>query len=506
MTTSTGTPSPRYDRLDAFWHAASSSYLTLALLFFLALTAVAGLIFPQMPSGLDSAAAEGWLGAAILRYRGAGGVLRAVGVFGILDGVWLRVLLGLLAYNLSLRAAAALHRLVASGRAIDAPPSFPPHLAVQRLTLEAPLEAASTVLRGALRGRYHAVVEGSGVDHACFYARRGRLGALGALLLAGGPLLLLGGLLVNSAVGWRSTEIVLTPHGSANLPAPGGLRVLLNDAQGDAAADITLMQGDGRQARLRVAPLRPARWGNLWVVQTAFGTALEARATSRGRDLVLQALASSGPIGAEIHLPFRQTPSEQAFVVAGRSLTLRVVGYSALPERDIREPVFLVEAYRGDSPSPVVTQLVTQEATFSVDDITLQLRRGWHLVLIVAHLPGMVLIGLGVLLAGIGGVLAVSWSFTQTWAHLSATGDGVSLTLRTEAALRAPAEVRRLGRAVADQLAAQAIAAPLSELALLTAPAIDQASAPAAADASAPAVAAGPAATAPMVPPEEMAG
>jgi hypothetical protein len=102
---------------------------------------------------LDSAAADRWFGAAVAGYRGMGATLRAVGAFDILQGLWLRVLLAFLAYNLALRLADQLRRIRRAWRTVALPPPFPPDLPEQRVTLGGTLEAAMSAAQEAMRPR-----------------------------------------------------------------------------------------------------------------------------------------------------------------------------------------------------------------------------------------------------------------------------------------------------------------------------------------------------------------
>ena len=121
-------PESRGDALDSLWRFASSGRVTLALIALLAATLALALIFPQLPAGLDSAATDRWFSAAVAGYRSLGTMLRAIGAFDILQGLWLRVLLAFLAYNLALRLADQLRRIRQAWRTVALPPPFPPDL------------------------------------------------------------------------------------------------------------------------------------------------------------------------------------------------------------------------------------------------------------------------------------------------------------------------------------------------------------------------------------------
>ena len=442
-------PESRADALNSLWRVASSGRVTLALIALLAATLALAIAFPQLPAGLDSAAADRWFSAAVAGYRSLGTILRAIGAFDILQGLWLRVLLAFLAYNLALRLADQLRRIRQAWRTVALPPPFPPDLPAERVTLDVTLEAATGVVQEAMRARYPMLISTTDVGQARVYGRRRRAGLLGAPVLSLGLLLLLTGLVVNGLAGWPSADIALAANSSAGLSVGGGLQLLLDSIEGEGRAtrsNVTMTRSDGRQERLTAGYIRPARSGNLWIAQRATGPALQARARTADRPLLLQSLATDSQANATLNLPFRQT-SEVAFAIPGRNLAFRVVSYNALPEQGIQGPVFLVEAYRGDTATPFLTQLVENTATLTIEDISVDLRRDRYVELIAAYLPGLGPIAFGLLLVLAGAVVLLVWGCTETWGNLTVSEQGVVVIFRTAAPLRARAECARLGRA-----------------------------------------------------------
>ena len=277
-------PESRGDALDSLWRFASSGRVTLALIALLAATLALAIIFPQLPAGLDSAAADRWFSAAVAGYRGLGTMLRAVGAFDILQGVWLRILLAFLAYNLALRLADQLRRIRRAWRTVALPPPFPPDLPAERVTLGVTLEAATGIVQEAMRPRYPMLVSAADVGQSRVYGRRRRAGLLGAPVLSLGLLLLLTGLVVNGLAGWPPADIALAANSSAGLSVGGGLQLLLDSIEGEGRATrstVTVTRSDGRQERLTAGYTLPARSGNLWIAQRATGPALQARARTR---------------------------------------------------------------------------------------------------------------------------------------------------------------------------------------------------------------------------------
>lgn len=447
----------RRDRLDRLWRFASSGRVTLALLALLTLTLALSAFFPQVAAGPDSVELERRLGAAAAGYRELGALLRAAGVFTILTSPWLRIILALLVYNLALRLADQLRALAAARRPVTIPPPLRPGLTAVHVTAPAGQEPALTTAQAAMRSRYPLLVSEQEPGQACAYGRRGRPAALSGVCVTLGLLLALTGLLRDITAGWRISETPMVTHSSITLPLAGGPQLTLDAIAGDAAnatATFTLAWPDGRGFTLRTGAFRPARVGDLWIAQLSSGPALQARAASGTRPLSLQLLADSvrfKPEASElIRMAFRQAQPEQAFAIPARSLTFRVVSYSSLPAQGIAGPVFLVEAYRGDEPTPVLTRLVEAEAMLAIDDVTVDLRRDQHTVLAAAYLPGMIFLGLGAFLclAGVALGVAAGWGYTETWASLTFGAPASALVFRTAAPRGARAEAQRLALAV----------------------------------------------------------
>ena len=431
--------------LDGLWYAGSASYTLMILTALLAGTLALAAIIPQQPAGLAGAAAEQWLTGAASGYRQAGSFLRAVGVFHIAGSPWMRAILAALALNLALRVAAQagfLHRLWRSPGLLGAPP----RLIVQRTTLPGSLDILVSQVSAMFGPRFSSVAIDNEAEHAQVYAVQRPLGATGPLLTYLGPLLIMLGLLLNDALGWRAINIALAPGGSASLPVAGGLRVTLDSVAEAGTKPAVLRLADAQAGRsVPIAANRPARWGSVWLTQQELGPVLAVSAEDGGGQPVpIQALASGGAVSERLQLLFQQTQGEQAFALPTLDLSFRAVSYPALPERNIAAPVFLVEAYRGADPAPVFDELVEDIATVNLDGVTLTLRRDRYVTLEAAALPGLPLLLLGAIIMLAGVIMSAIYGPTRAWIGLAANGDVVDLAVRAAAAAEPEREVARL--------------------------------------------------------------
>ncbi|MEJ5198447.1 MAG: cytochrome c biogenesis protein ResB [Anaerolineae bacterium] len=439
--------------LDQLWRFVSSGYVTLFLFAVLAVALALAMIFPQLPASLEAGERVRQLDALTSSYRELGPILRQIGIFTILDGLWLRLTAGLLAYSLLLRLADRGRRLAAVWRPVDAAPAPRPIGATGRVTVVAGPQEALAAVQQIMRSRYPTLLVETTEKSARVYGRRGERGAAADLLFTISLLLLLAGLLINATAGWYTVELPLMASEAARFPFAGGLEIAFEGFAADAAgsrAIVAVTWADGRRVELR-----PARAGNLWVIRLGEGPVLVARVSSADRPLLLQMLAVGAAAGEEIRASFPQARTEQAFAIPERNLTFRVVSYDALPGQGIGKPVFLVEAYRGDEPTPILTQLVEARTTFAVDDVTVDLRRERYAVLMAAYAPGLILLIVAVLLALAAMLLAIGGGYAETWAVLSFGRPTVAVAFRTVASWRPAAEVKRLAAAVEAAFPAQ---------------------------------------------------
>ena len=443
--------------MDDVWRIASSARVTLILIALLVLSSALAATFPQQPSGLEARAAARWLDATATSAGRFGPLLRSLGLFGVMGGIGQRVLLAALAYNLALRLAAQAQQAWRAWRGSDVLPEPPMGAAHCRITVSEPLTDAPAYVQNKLRARYREVTvrdEPPGVraqeSTRYVYAERRRFGTVGALLACAGPLLALLGLLVNSASGWRTSDVSLASGDHTTLRQAGGLMLTLDGISGDGGATtsvITATREDGTARQVRARPLLPARWGDLWILQRSTGAALSVLARDdRGRPLLLQALEPAGQASGELHIAFRPTDTEQEFAAPAQNLVFRVVSYPALPEKGIDRPVFVVEAYRGDDPTPVLRELVQDQADLTLADQTYVLRRDRYAVLEIGYLPGGSLVAAGILLMLLGLAIALAWRYTQAWVILHSANGKANGIVTAESPLGSRRELATLAQ------------------------------------------------------------
>ena len=440
--------------LDSLWFAASAPQLTIALTVLLASTFALAALLPQLPAGSDPAAAARWYATTAASFGRLGPFLSASGLFNVLDGPWITLLLAFTAFHALLRVAAQIAHLVKARRgAALAPPGLPFELA------QLPVEPATLAERVAALDEAQpdrdAAEPPDGISPRLridAYFERRSWAAVGPLLTYLGPLLILGGLLWNSVAGWRVLDLSLTP-GRVSQPAQArGLALTLvkaPDARAGAPGVVSLAQG-GASVDAWLDAGRPAKWGNIWIAQRSGGPTLTVLAEQDGQQLPLQALEAGEGAGETLRLRFGQNENEQGFAIPAANLAFRVVSYDRLPERGIERPVFLLEGFVGEDSTPLLNALIEDERAVSWRGVNLALRRDRYVVVDLASAPGLPLLLLGGLILLAGAAVTAWGGQTRLWVNAAAEGDGTLLAVRAAA----PAAGQRAVAALTHQLAA----------------------------------------------------
>ncbi|OQA46725.1 MAG: ResB-like family protein [Chloroflexi bacterium ADurb.Bin325] len=425
-------PARRLNRaLDGLWCLASAPQALALLLALLAAALAFAAGVSQMPRGLDAAAQERWLAATLPQFGRFGQFLRAVGAFDVLDGVFVYALLAALAFVLALRLAAQIRFALRLRRRTDIPLA-PAGLPIVQADARAALTDAAQRVADACRAGFPVVRVVAQERHVQVYAERRRGGAWGPALTYLAALLLILGLLLDGLLGWGAPiSVTLAPGASAAVGPSDPLALTLEAVTDEPASSTVVLARAGQAATVRARFAWPGRWRNIWLAQRATGPALVVSARDdSGRPLPLQSLAAGGEVDETLQMLFSETQNEQAFAIPTRNLTLRAIYYPALPDRDITEPVYQVEAYREDEAAPLVSALVEDEAEVPLAGATLSLAAERYVELAVAYLPGLALIAAGGLLLLAGATLSACYGPERIWADLIADGEQARIAVR----------------------------------------------------------------------------
>ncbi|HHS98098.1 MAG TPA: hypothetical protein ENK08_09435 [Chloroflexi bacterium] len=355
-----------------FWHAlwefATGDVALAAVLLALALCWVLLLLIPQAPP--DPLGLGRWMIRAEARFGALTGPLRSLGLFTLLRSPFYRAILAMLAFLLLVRTVAWAERLWQGRRAGRG------HGEWTRLdegTLE---EMARWLSRRGYRTRR--VVKGHVLQ-----ADRWPWAELTALLANLAPLLLLLGLLVGEAAGWKVEGVVGEAGRTVSVPGDG-VFTLVKTAAGWAAD----------RPGVRVYPV-------------GSGPELTVSAVdSAGNPLGLQQSASDSPSSI---LYFRLTEEERDayFAIPDAGLIVRI---APRPETPFRPGMDLqVQVFRSPSGRLVWEGTASGEATtLAVEELDIHIAQGAYPLLLAVRDPGY---WLKVLALALIGVAMLGWGF-----------------------------------------------------------------------------------------------
>jgi cytochrome c biogenesis protein len=171
-------------------------------------------LFPQLPA--DLASRPSWLAAVALRYRGATGLLRALGWFDVYYSAWFLALLAALLLNTLLCTIQRLPRLWRSltqaPQVTQSDAFFDGFARRAEWTLASPQAGLAAVRQALTEQRYRTYVEtDQAAGRANLHAERCRWARAGTALSHLAVLLLLAAILARPALGWQQTGVTLLP-------------------------------------------------------------------------------------------------------------------------------------------------------------------------------------------------------------------------------------------------------------------------------------------------------
>ena len=416
------------DLLDSIWRASGSASTTVVLIMLLIITLLVIALIPGAGSELSL------VQQSSTHVLDSSTSQTAVKIGYVALSVWLKALLAAIGFISLLRLA---DQVLGASRIFrrGCYPPCPPQVMPERHVVGEELGPAAKQTEHGLKSSWPEVRCERQPARVRFFATRRRWKAIDGILIEIGPLMVLLGLAVNSAAGWHFTSIALPPEGPVSLQGSASTTLSLNGIANDGSdvtAVILASTGQNVATEQLITNHRPGRWGNLWVTLQATGPALIVNASDvSNRPLLLQSLVGSSEIGETLKVLFRTTQTEQAFSIPTRNLAFRVVSYPELPDRGLYAPVFLVEAYRADSVTPILSELVTDAAEFNIDDTRITLAREHFALVDSAYLPGVVPMLSGAILLLVGLVIRVIWPLRSVWLDLVEHGSTTAIFVRS---------------------------------------------------------------------------
>jgi cytochrome c biogenesis protein ResB len=297
---------PRWNPLSAVWRILTNVRWAIALIAFLALTSLLGVLLPQIPDGVrgDSAAVSLWLDGQRGTYGAFTDVIHRLGLFDVFHARWFAVSLGLLVASL---VACTVNRFPSIWRSIRRPQRRIPDAyfeeAPRRASFTTPSDAAA--LEGVLR-RYHYRVERRQEGQTTYlFADRFSWARLGTSLSHLALILFIVGALVSRLTGF-SQSLFLAEGASASVGDSADadqMQVQVIDAVGrfseqgqplDYRTEMALLQG-GQEVKQCTSSINgPCTYHGYRFHQAAyfgFGAELQVRDLASGNVVYREVLA-----------------------------------------------------------------------------------------------------------------------------------------------------------------------------------------------------------------------
>lgn len=407
VTAQTSPAQPTTHSIDRLYRIAAGDRMLAGVLALTALALLLSLVLPQAPPESAQQSSARWLAETAGRYGGFGAAMQAAGLFDLWHSLWLRALLGLLAFILLLRLGLA---AAEAWQRLRRPDPAQAALHVQRWPWRADVAVADDAPTAAaelgddLRSEGWRVASAASEQATHLVAERSRAGVLAAPLFYLGLLAVLAGLWLGQWAGWREAGVILAPGQPVRLSQDDNLVLALQAEQ-----DSLLVQRDGGQAQERsLAALGAANAAGVWIRRTGSGQALIVSAQDlAGAVVPLQAVERRGPPQGALTLVFDQPRAEQVFLAPSSQLVFSVVAFPALPEQGFSGPAYLVQAFPADQQAPITNQFIQGDANLAIGDTIYTLSAGRFMVVEVSRNPGLPVIIAGVALALLAAGLAL---------------------------------------------------------------------------------------------------
>jgi len=444
--------------LDSLWNVLASHYVRLLLFLGVAVLGVLLAILPQRPAAAlaDPATATIWLESARGRFGGATDWLLASGFFDVTHSLWLRGLLGLLAFSLALGV-------------VDLLRPRQPSAALARESQILATEPPETVQTAELAKKLGEALRAKGYR----VREKGQGGRLYAdrfapylLTVYVGMLLAIAGLAVSERVAWWEEGVSLRPGQVRPIGHGTGLSVSAEVVVQDAGQQASQVSGEYtrltflRQEReVGSAILRgkgPALFAGLaFFAGESEQTLLAQAKDSAGQDLMLSTPETGAAEFAQVPLRFlneenpryivmltpgsppvgryfQQSANERYILVPSRSLTLRL-HYSTPASRE-NAPSFAIEAFRRAESTPFLVQEFSSTTTVEISGDRYVFTPTRYAVIKFGQDYGMLLVLLGGAVVVAGLALSLWRPQQRLWTSVRSTQKGRTLTIMTDAA------------------------------------------------------------------------
>lgn len=356
---------------DRLWRASVRPRLTVILLVWVAAVLALSLLVPQAPPRIeDPIVRSQWLASVPAGIRHLVERLEVLGVFNLLDSLWLRLPLALLLFHALLMLSAwapAIWQRVRLSFDTVIPISKPFYLDQE---LPEPSEQARQAFIHRLDPACYRIVWAQ--DGASFIVWRWRWSWLGLAGIYLGLVLASAGLILQAWLG-QVQEVNLEPDTPWPLPGRNAPGLVLREiaARGSnplrptgGVAVIRLVTGVGEGQEFMLKLHRSRLWRDVWVTLTDLVPVAQVAAldAQTGKPISLQSFSPGFPPKEQVRLPLAENPETRFVGVPSQNITLSVNYWPSAEhtydaeqvpgEAAPHEDVFLLSFFRGAEVSP----------------------------------------------------------------------------------------------------------------------------------------------------------
>ena len=386
---------------------ASNELLGLVLLALALLLALAAWI-PQAPDSVSNPIAYSrWLAETRTNLGSSFALWQQIGLFSLERHLALRMLLALATLALIVRLLKSIGAAQLAWRRLPA---------LSRGAAELANEPLLEEMAATLQARRFRVIRQGNTLHADHFP----LGDAGGIALYLGALLVLMGLAISAAAGWRASNLTLGV-GQATLIGHGTLySIRLDSFDSTGAGELTLLGEAGQIGASRLTFGQPMHLAGLTMFVSGKGPAIRASATlTDGQPLGLQTSATSAPVPELLLLLTRDEP-DRYFAVPESGLVVELSRNGGQP------PEIGVRVYRSQTGAVITDTQIRSDGQLNIENATLTFGEEAYAVLDLVHDPGRLATQIGMVMLALGVALAVIWPARRF--VLSTSPDGIQVT------------------------------------------------------------------------------
>jgi len=401
------------DPLGLLWRAFASPRMTYILLVCIAFSLALGGLLPQARFMADmlGISTQRWVSGAIVTYGRWADWIKTLQLINLPYAFWFRALWAMLTLN---AIVSGIEGIMPAWRIWRDPfaqiDRALPDTQAQRIEIATNRSPAGTIASLASflkKQRYTVVLQADEI-----VAQRHGWVRMAPLIMCLGLLLILGGIVLGQQLGWQEGPFSLIPGQAHHFRHGDNLTLRLEEtlageppgAFGVASRTLfTLFQGQTRVFAGRLRKGVPTFYRGVYFTQTDQGPAVAIRASDAdGKTLLLRTLGKDGELVPEIGALFQRPDTELWVGVPERGILLHMTLAPSPIGQGLSGQILRAQVYVGTEVEPFIDRIITRETELIIDHVRCMVVPGCYASIVARWNPGLVPIGLGVVLLAAG--------------------------------------------------------------------------------------------------------